>query len=112
MATITLNIFRPTSQTLTNTPSTTTTTATSTTIDAVSSCIFNKNDDTMIVNGTLNKYICFVKDLPQLARNVHQLAIQLYVHRFKFPYENIINQLQKCPICSENILLFVCSLLY
>ncbi|CAH8579030.1 unnamed protein product [Schistosoma rodhaini] len=113
MATLTLNIFRPVSQILTNSPSTMTTEtiadATSTTIDSVSSCITNKNeDDTMIIDGALKKYICFVKDLPELAKSVHQLSVQLYVHRFKLSTDNIISQLQKCPICSENILfLFV-----
>ncbi|CAH8514403.1 unnamed protein product [Schistosoma turkestanicum] len=94
MATLTLNIFQPikssssSSQRLMNTSK---------------SSVDNDNDTKHMITMS-NKTICFVKDLYDLAKNVHQLAVQLYVHRFKLSHETINNSSEKCPICLESII--------
>ncbi|KAK4470296.1 hypothetical protein MN116_005864 [Schistosoma mekongi] len=107
MATLTLNVFKPLAQSLINT-------TTNNTNDSLSISTSNQHVNDTVITNISDKCICFIKDLPELAKNVHQLAVQLYVHRFKLPSENIVNQVQKCPICSENILffLFVTTFIY
>ncbi|CAH8583932.1 unnamed protein product [Heterobilharzia americana] len=96
MATLTSNVFKPKSSVQLTTPA-------------------NIENPSSSVNGDVNKstdrkQICFVEDLPELAEKVRQLAVQLYVHRFKLPAENIVNQAQTCPICKENVIPdLVCS---
>ncbi|VDQ06009.1 unnamed protein product [Trichobilharzia regenti] len=92
MATLTLNVFKP--STLPTTP------LLATNNSASSSSV---NINTSIT--TQNKSTCYVQDLLELAEKVRLLAMQLYIHRFHLPAEDIVNQVHTCPICTENILL-------
>ncbi|CAH8854063.1 unnamed protein product [Trichobilharzia szidati] len=91
MATLTLNVFKP--STLPTTPL----------LGANNSA----SSSSMNINTSITahkKHTCYVQDLPELAEKVRLLAMQLYIHRFHLPAEDIVNQVQTCPICTENVI--------
>ncbi|KAH8870622.1 TBC1 domain family member 9 [Schistosoma japonicum] len=98
MATLTLSVFKPLTQLLTNT-------TTNNTNDSLSISTLNQHVNDTVITNTSDKCICFIKDLPELAKNVHQLAIQLYVHRFKLPNLTNLNCPQNHPFerCMQSL---------